>query len=206
MTTSPKTPETAIEQRHYQRRIAFLLAAVSNQIATGASRLLRQGFDLGLGEGRLLYVLGYENDLTAGRASLIMAVDKAATSRALAVLERRELVKLTVDQADARQKVIHLTPSGKRVRDRMLAAALAREKRLLATFSAEEVEVLADLLERLRAHIPTVRTPKLALFVTQVARARKARDSAPMSGRRSAAKAKAPRPRARRYSAADRRV
>jgi DNA-binding MarR family transcriptional regulator len=155
-------------------------------MATGGSRLFRQAFDLGLGEARLLYVLGYESDLTVGRASHIMGIDKAATSRALAALERRNLAKATVDAADARQRVIHLTPSGTKLRDRLLAVALDREKRVLAVFSAEEVEMLASLLQRLRVHIPTVRTSKPVSFVASSAPAGKPRSeraSAPAARR-----------------------
>jgi DNA-binding MarR family transcriptional regulator len=169
MKTSSKAAD-AVEQRHYQRRIAFLLGAVSNLMATGGSRLFRQAFNLGLGEARLIYVLGYEADLTVGRASQIMGIDKAATSRALAALERRELAKATVDAADARQRVIHLTSSGKQLRDRLMTVALDRERRVLSVFSAEEVEMLADLLQRLRDHIPTVRTPKPVSFAGETAR------------------------------------
>jgi DNA-binding MarR family transcriptional regulator len=187
MKTSSKAAE-AVERGNYQRRVAFLLGAVSNLMATGGSRLFRQAFDLGLGEARLLYVLGYEADLTVGRASHIMGIDKAATSRALAVLERRELAKATVDATDARQRVIRLTPSGKRLRDRLIAVALDREKRVLSIFSAEEVEMLASLLQRLRIHIPTVRTPKPVPFANPAARAGKSRNQrAGAAGRRAKA-------------------
>jgi DNA-binding MarR family transcriptional regulator len=174
MKTPAKAPE-AVEQRDYQRRVAFLLGAVSNLMATGGSRLFRQAFDLGLGEARLLYIVGYETDLTVGRASQIMGIDKAATSRALATLERRELLKATVDAADARQRVIRLTPSGKQLRDRLLAVALDREKRVLSVLSAEEVETLAALLQRLRVHIPTVRPAKPVSLARPAARPGKSR-------------------------------
>ena len=65
-----KAADPPVEHADYQRRVAFLLGAVSNLIAAGGSRLYRQAFDLGIGEGRLLYVLGYESDLTAARDEL----------------------------------------------------------------------------------------------------------------------------------------
>jgi DNA-binding MarR family transcriptional regulator len=159
-----KAINPTVERPEYQRRVAFLLGAVSNLIAAGGSRLYRKAFNLGLGEGRLLYVLGYERDLTAARASQIMGIDKGATSRALAVLERRGLVTVTVDTADARQRVIHLTEAGRQLRDRLMAVLLERERRLMSVFSAEEVEVLSNLLQRLRAHVPAIRTPKPSPF------------------------------------------
>lgn len=137
----------------YQRRILFLLGAVSNLTSAGASRMFRAAFDLGLGEGRLLYVVGYEQTLTAARASQIMGVDKGATSRALGVLERRRLVQVTADPGDARQRVIRLTAAGRRLRDRLMALSIDREQRLTAVFTAEEAETLSRLLQRLRGHL-----------------------------------------------------
>jgi DNA-binding MarR family transcriptional regulator len=160
MKAPSRAGEVPVEQPDYQRRVAFLLGAVSNLIATGGGRLYRKAFDLGLGEARLLYVLGFEPGLTAGRASQIMGIDKGATSRALAVLERRGLVKVTVDEKDARQRVIEMTTAGTRLRDRYMMVAREREKQLLAIFSADEVESLSGLLQRLRAHVPTIRMPK----------------------------------------------
>lgn len=159
MKKSRKIIEAAPEKPGYQRRVPFLLGAISNLMGAGASRLYREAFSLGLGEARLLYVLGYEADLTAKRASQIMGVDKGATSRSLAVLEGRGLVTVTVHSGDGRQKVIDLTPAGRQVRDGIMAIALEREKRLMAAFSAEEAELLSDFLQRLLAHVPTVRVP-----------------------------------------------
>jgi DNA-binding MarR family transcriptional regulator len=170
MKSTLKATRIADERPNYQRRVAFLLGAVSNLIATGGSRLYREAFDLGLGEARLLYILGYESDLTAGRASQIMGIDKGSTSRTLAELERRKLVKVTVDSGDARQRVINLTRAGRQLRDRLMVLAFDREKRLLAIFSAEEAEMLSVLLQRLRAHIPTVRTAKPVPLVGRRAR------------------------------------
>lgn len=143
----------------HQRRIAFLPGAVSNLITAGGSRFYRETFDLGLGEARRLYVPGYETDLTAGRASQIVGIDTGATSRALAVLGCR-MVRVTVDSADARQKVLRLTTSGRYLGNRLMALALERETRLISIFSAKEVELLSDLLNRLRVHLSKIRSPQ----------------------------------------------
>jgi DNA-binding MarR family transcriptional regulator len=169
MTKSQMPTEVAAGQASYQRRVAFLLGAVSNLMAAGGSRLYRHAFDLGLGEARLLYVLGYEPDLTAARACQIMGIDKGAVSRALATLERRQLVRAAIDAADGRQKVIHLTALGRQCRDRLMAVALDREKRLLSIFSAKEVDTLASLLTRLRTHIPSLQTTQTASFIVRMA-------------------------------------
>ena len=131
-------------------------------MVAGGSRLYRSAFGIGLTEGRLMYVLGYESVLTAQRASEIMGIDKGATSRALAGLQRRGLVRLTVDDADTRQRMIRFTRSGQALYDRLIATSLERERRLLAIFNEEEARTLAALLKRLHAHVSSPRTSKPA--------------------------------------------
>src|ERR1700722_13815595 len=120
----------ALKSRNYHDRIPYLLGAISNILSAGGSRLYRRAFGIGLAEGRLIWVLGYESPLTAQRASQIMGVDKGATSRALAGLERRGLVHVTVDRSDGRQRVIEFSASGRTLLERIMVVSQERERRL----------------------------------------------------------------------------
>jgi DNA-binding MarR family transcriptional regulator len=133
-----------------------LLGAISNVLATGGSRLYRRGFGIGLAEWRLMWVLGYEGPLNAHRASQIMGVDKAATSRSVAELYRRGLVTVTLNPADTRQRTIELSDSGRALHSRIMVVSRERERRLASAFSQEELELLTKLLVRLHAHAPCV--------------------------------------------------
>jgi DNA-binding MarR family transcriptional regulator len=150
----------AVEAIPYQSRVGYLLGAISNMIDAGGSRLFRRAFGIGLGEARLIYVIGYEGPLTARQASQIIGVDKGAMSRTVAALARRGFLQVTVDAADGRQRVIAFTPAGKKLHQRVMALALERERLMYAIFSSDELRTLSALLKRFRAHIPTVRTPK----------------------------------------------
>jgi DNA-binding MarR family transcriptional regulator len=149
-----------VEAIPYQSRVGYLLGAIANMIDAGGSRLFRRAFGIGLGEVRLVYVIGYEGPLTARQASQIIGVDKGAMSRTVAALVRRGVLQVTVDTADARQRVIQFTPAGRKLHQRVMALALERERQMYAIFSDDELKVLSALLKRFRAHIPTVRTPK----------------------------------------------
>jgi DNA-binding MarR family transcriptional regulator len=157
---SPSTKSPARDEHGYQSRIPYLLGAISNRTAATGARFYQDQFGIGLAEGRLMYVLGYEGVLTARRASEIMGIDKGATSRALAGLQRRGLVHLTVDDDDTRQRNIRFTKSGQELYDRLIAASLERERRLLSVFSEKEAKVLATLLKRLHAHVSSPSTSK----------------------------------------------
>ncbi len=149
-----------VEAIPYQSRVAYLLGAIANLIDAGGSRLFRRTFGIGLGEARLVYVIGYEGPLTARAASQIIGIDKGAMSRTVAALVRRGYLHVTVDTADARQRVIQFTSAGKKLHQRVMAVALERERQMYAIFSDGELQTLSELLKRFRAHIPAVRTPK----------------------------------------------
>ncbi len=144
---------SAGDARDYQDRIPYLLGAISNRTVTAGSRFYRDRFGIGLTEGRLIYVLGYEGVLTARLASEIMGIDKGAISRALAGLQRRGFVELKVDDGDTRQRRIRFTKAGQALYDRLIIASLERERALLSVFNKKEVQVLAALLKRLHAHV-----------------------------------------------------
>lgn len=152
--SAPSPGSTASD---YQKLIGYLLGAISNVLATGGTRLFHREFGIGLAEARLMYVLGFEGVLTARRASQIIGVDKAATSRTLASLERRGLVKLRADSTDARQRVIEFTKAGKALQERLTVVVLDREAVLVSIFSPDEARTLSNLLQRLNAFVPTIR-------------------------------------------------
>ena len=165
MKPSAKLPTVhGVEAIPYRSHVGYLLGAIANLIDTGGSRLFRRAFGIGLGEARLVYVIGYEGPLTARQASQIIGVDKGAMSRTVAALVRRGFLRVTVDVTDARQRVIQFTPSGKRLHQRVMGLALERERQMYAIFSDDELQTLSALLKRFRAHVSTVRTPKPLMF------------------------------------------
>ena len=168
----------------FAKSIPYLLGAISNLLSIGGSRLYRRSFKLGLMEIRLMWVLGVEPRITAQAASQIIGVDKAAISRALATLERRRLVDIAADPADSRQRIIDLSPQGRRLHQRILRVSRERERRLLAPFTQAESRLLASLLHRMHGHAASVNAFDPAALLATMEDAReapepKARPTAP---------------------------
>lgn len=136
----------------YHDRIPYLIGATSNVLAAGAARLYRDAFGMGLAETRLMWVMSHEPALTVQRASDIMGVDKAATSRALASLVRRGLVRVVVDKRDNRRRIMIFSDAGRKIRDRIMAVSLEREHRLNAIFTDTERKTIRALLNKLLAN------------------------------------------------------
>lgn len=78
-----------------------------------------------------------------------MMVTSATMTHRLDKLEGRDLIERLPDPKDRRGVIAKLTPAGKRLVDRAVAAHVEGEERLLNSLTREERHALADLLRRL---------------------------------------------------------
>ncbi|MFB7586691.1 MarR family winged helix-turn-helix transcriptional regulator [Streptomyces sp. NPDC056169] len=102
------------------------------------------------GSAIVLALLHHHGDVRIGRVSELMAVDMSVSSRHVAHTVDRGWVERLPDPADKRSRILHLTPAGESmlaVLDRRLTDMLART---LVEWSDDDVELLTDLLARLR--------------------------------------------------------
>ncbi|MFF8833888.1 MarR family winged helix-turn-helix transcriptional regulator [Streptomyces sp. NPDC015130] len=102
------------------------------------------------GSAVVLALLHHHGDMRIGRMSELMAVDVSVSSRHVAHTVDRGWVERLPDPADRRSRILHLTPAGESmlaVLDRRLTDMLAHT---LAEWSDDDVELLTDLLARLR--------------------------------------------------------
>ncbi len=102
------------------------------------------------GSAIVLALLHHHGDMRIGRVSELMAVDMSVSSRHVAHTVDRGWVERLPDPADRRSRILHLTPAGESmlaVLDRRLTDMLART---LVEWSDDDVELLTDLLARLR--------------------------------------------------------
>lgn len=139
------------------RYIPFLLTATANKLSSGASRVYREKFDIGVTDWRILAMLAVEPNITAARICTVIGLDKAATSRTLLNLRKRGFVQESKHHnTDKRSTVIQLTEFGKRVHDEIMKVALMREQKLLEVFTESEAEQLVDYFQRLHRQVEKV--------------------------------------------------
>ena len=126
------------------------------------------------GLSRIEYVVIYSLALhPGGRARDIAASSgfpKNSLSRAVAKLEGLKLVRGRRDTRDARERVLHLTRSGRALFERTLPRFEARENRMLDALSAKERRTLSTLLAKVVEH--TVALPDELPHVPAAARTR----------------------------------
>ncbi len=126
-----------------ERYVPALLVFLANKLTSSASAIFRRRFGIGTTEWRVLAMVAVEPD-----------IDKAAVSRALAVLQKKALVQARSHATDGRSSAHALTTKGWQLHDRILEISLERERRLLGDLSPAERETLIGLLNRLHRRLP----------------------------------------------------
>ena len=129
--------------------LPYRLSVLSNRVSQGVARLYQARFGFGITEWRVIAVLGRYPELSANAVAERTAMDKVAVSRAVAHLLERGLLLREMHGDDRRRSVLALSEAGYRIYDEIVPLALDRERRLLATLSAEERAQLEKLLDKL---------------------------------------------------------
>jgi DNA-binding MarR family transcriptional regulator len=94
--------------------------------------------------------------IPAQRICQVVGLDKSAVSKSVQVLQSAGYVQAQVDALDARRYTLSLTAEGQHLHDQIFDVAKERERRLLQTLTAEEVELLIDMLNRLHKQVDHV--------------------------------------------------
>lgn len=136
------------------RYIAAYIMGVANRLANGASSHYRRKFNLGMSEWRTMLAIGTSDHRIVREVAENADIDYAAASKSLRLLEQRGLAHIEQTNRRGRAAITKLTPQGLEVYRQLLEAARRRQKRLLADFTPQEVELLWSLLRRIEAQIP----------------------------------------------------
>jgi len=129
--------------------VPFLLGAIGNRMARGASRAYLERFRIGINELRIIAHVRITPGTTANEICQASGLDKGAASRSVSRLEQMEHIRVAGRGGEARRRGLFLTESGAKLHDAVMSLALEREARLLAGLSSEELATLLGLLRRL---------------------------------------------------------
>ena len=97
---------------------------------------------------------------TASSVCSVLAHDPGAMTRKIDALEQRGLVRRVRTEGDRRAIKLELTPEGKKLYPKALAAAVGMANELLEGFTKAEVKALEAMLKRILANADALATEK----------------------------------------------
>ncbi len=106
-----------------------------------------EGLDVSLAQSRLLFTIASLRDPQVNRIADVLGLDLAYTSRVLGTLEDAELIRRTISAGDRRQRVVTLTPAGRRLLDEIERRSNQRAVALVRHLDPEERERLLDAMD-----------------------------------------------------------
>ena len=125
-------------------------------MSNSATAVYSRNFGVNVTEWRILSQLAIEPGIPASRICHVIGFDKGPVSRTLAAMQKRGLVTIRTDPDDGRSHSISLTARGRTTHDKVIVAALDRERRLLSCLNENERNLLIDLLRRLHDNLGAV--------------------------------------------------
>lgn len=131
--------------------LPYRLAVLSNTVSTTVARAYDKRFSVSIPEWRVIAVLGRFPGLSAVEVAERTFLDKVAVSRAVTKLIKNGRVDREFADADKRRSILNLSEDGMKLHDEIAQLALQFERDLLEGFSAEEMEKLKSIMERLMA-------------------------------------------------------
>jgi DNA-binding MarR family transcriptional regulator len=139
-----------------ERYVPAFITFIANKLSNSATVFYQRNFGVNVTEWRIMSLLAIEPGIPASRICSVIGFDKGPVSRNLAMLQKRGLVVIRTAPDDGRTHAISLTARGRVVHDKVIIAALDRERRLLSCLKKDEREILIDLLRRLHENLGAV--------------------------------------------------
>lgn len=139
--------------------LPYRLAVLSNTVSTTVARAYDKRFNVSIPEWRVIAILGRFPGLSAVEVAERTMMDKVAVSRAVTKLIKKGRIDRQFADADKRRSILNLSEAGRILHDEIAELALAFERDLLEGLSAEDLETLNNIMERLLARARLIGNP-----------------------------------------------
>ena len=139
--------------------LPYRLAVLSTTVSATVARAYDKRFGVSIPEWRVIAVLGRFPGLSAVEVAERTMMDKVAVSRAVTKLIKNGHIDREFADTDKRRSILNLSEDGKQLHDEIAQLALQFERDLLLGFSAEELDSLNSLMERLLARASLIGSP-----------------------------------------------
>jgi len=134
---------------HLESFLPYRLNVVSALTSQALSRIYAERYGIGVPEWRVLVTLGQYGTMTGKAIGLHSHMHKTKVSRAVALLENRNLVTRKVNHNDQRETFLSLTVAGRTIYDELVPTALDFERALLDILDPSERASFDRMLDKL---------------------------------------------------------
>lgn len=110
--------------------LPYQLNVVASLVSQALSRVYARRYRIGVPEWRVLVTLGQHGVMTAKTIGAHTHMHKTKVSRAVALLEKRELIARRSNRADMRESFLSLTEAGRAMYEELAPHALDFARRL----------------------------------------------------------------------------
>lgn len=138
--------DSIIDLDHY---VPAMIQIIANKLTASASKCYRDQFGIGTLEWRIFGMVAFKPEQPVARLADLTGFDKAAVSRGLNSLLKKDLVNFKADKADPRRKTWTLSSPGKKLYKEISNAALEREAKLVSGLSDKEKQLYVELTRKM---------------------------------------------------------
>lgn len=129
--------------------LPYRLNHLAETVSRSFSRIYADTYGIGIPEWRVLATLGEYKAMTARDISQATSMHKTKVSRAVAALEKRDLIVRDKNRDDQREQTLCLSDQGNAMYEEIVPQALAYSKSLEDALTEEQKSVLDEIFDRL---------------------------------------------------------
>jgi DNA-binding MarR family transcriptional regulator len=129
--------------------VPYRMVNLATNISNACSKIYRTEFDLSVPEWRVLARLAEHDKLNAKDIGEVTFMDKSKVSRAVKILEDKQLIVREKDQMDNRAAYLSLSEDGHKMYAQIAPKALDWEEELISVLDVSEYRDLMRILEKL---------------------------------------------------------
>ena len=144
-----------------RQSFTYQLASIADDAVGAAARLFENRFGFNVHELRVLRLIDDQPGVTFTSLAKQTRFERSATSRILSRLIKGGLVRREIDEDDARQFRLFVTPAGKALRERADPLSLEMEALILSNLTPAERNEFRRILDKLSTWLYAEFVPEL---------------------------------------------
>ncbi|WP_422375853.1 MarR family winged helix-turn-helix transcriptional regulator [Roseibium sp.] len=138
--------QPVLQLRHF---LPYRLNHLAETVSRSFSKIYADTYGIGIPEWRVLATLGEHREMTARDVSQATSMHKTKVSRAVAALEKQDLIQRVKNPEDQREQTLKLSKEGIAVYEDIVPRALAYSRQLEDALTDDQKALLDDLFARL---------------------------------------------------------